>query len=214
MTPTTTFTIGAEAHCNDGPCGQVRCVVVDPVAQVVTHLVVESKHRQGLGRLVSLDLVGVDGDEISLDCNRADFDNLQLAEEVQFMPGSVGYANYRPRDTLTLPYYGLGLKAAIEADNAAQSVTLDRFPLGEVGIHRGDRVHATDGEIGLVKGLAISRPNHQVTHVLLQEGHLWGRKDVAIPISTVSGLDDGVRLSICKSDVRNLPAIDVEHRNE
>ena len=28
------------------------------------------------------------------------------------MPGSVGYAAYEPKDTLTLPYYGLGLEAA------------------------------------------------------------------------------------------------------
>jgi hypothetical protein len=214
MTATTTFKIGAEAHCNDGPCGRLRCVVVDPVAQIVTHLLVESKHRQGLGRLVPLDLIGAAGAELSLNCDWAGFENLQMAEEVQFMPGNIGYETYRPKDTLTLPYYGLGLRAAAAAENAAQSVRLDRFPVGEVGIHRGDRVHATDGEIGVVKGLAINRSNHHVTHVLLQEGHLWGRKDVAIPIGTVTGFENGVRLSISKSDVRDLPAVDVEHSNE
>jgi sporulation protein YlmC with PRC-barrel domain len=214
MTATTTFKIGAEAHCNDGPCGQIRCVVVDPVAQAVTHLVVESKHRQGLGRLVPLNLIAAVGDELSLNCDRAAFENLEMAEEVQFMPGSIGYATYKPKDTLTLPYYGLGLREAAAAERAAQSVTLDRLPVGEVSIHRGDRVHATDGEIGVVKGLTIDRRNHHVTHVLLQEGHLWGRKNIAIPIGTVTSLGKGVQLSICKADIQDLPSVDLNELNE
>ena len=36
--------IGAGVHCSNGPCGQVRCVVIDPVAEDVTHIVVEAKH--------------------------------------------------------------------------------------------------------------------------------------------------------------------------
>jgi hypothetical protein len=51
----TPFTIGADARCTDGACGKVIRVVVDPVARAVTHLVVEPKHRHGLGRLVPLD---------------------------------------------------------------------------------------------------------------------------------------------------------------
>ena len=47
MAETTQFTIGAEAHCTDGVCGEVSRVVVDPVAQTVTHLVVEPKGRDG-----------------------------------------------------------------------------------------------------------------------------------------------------------------------
>jgi hypothetical protein len=51
-----------------------------------------------------------------------------------------------------------------------------------------------------------------VTHVLLQEGHLWGRKEVAIPISAVSSVDDdGIKLSITKHQVQALPAVDIDH---
>jgi len=45
-----------------------------------------------------------------------------------------------------------------------------------------------------------------VTHVLLREGHLWGRKEVAIPIDAVASLDDGVQLSFTKKQVEDLPA--------
>jgi hypothetical protein len=46
-----------------------------------------------------------------------------------------------------------------------------------------------------------------VTHVLLQEGHLWGRKKVAIPISAVTGVDAGIRLSLTKEQVGELPPV-------
>jgi hypothetical protein len=214
MTEMTQFEIRANANCSDGPCGEVRCVVVDPVAKEVTHLVIEARHGEGMGRLVPLDLIDVTRNEVSLQCDLATFEKLEMAEEVHFMPGSVGYATYEPKDTLTLPYYGLGLKAATAREKAAQAVTHDRLPLGEVAVHRGDRVHATDGEIGLVQGLVIERKSHHVTHVLLQEGHLWGRKEVALPIGAVTGLGDGIQLNIAKSDVRVLPAIAIEHPNE
>jgi hypothetical protein len=80
-----------------------------------------------------------------------------------------------------------------------------------VQVRRGDRVHATDGEIGEVKGLVIDRGSYHVTHVLLQEGHLFGRKEVAIPISAVTKDDLGIQLSLTKGQVEGLPPVDVEH---
>jgi hypothetical protein len=50
-----------------------------------------------------------------------------------------------------------------------------------------------------------------VTHVLLDEGHLWGQKRVAIPIGAVKDVDDGVRLSLTMDEVRDLPPIDLDH---
>jgi sporulation protein YlmC with PRC-barrel domain len=81
--------------------------------------------------------------------------------------------------------------------------------LGEVQVRRGDHVHATDGEIGLVEGLVIDPANHQVTHVLLQEGHLLGRKEVAIPISAVTGIETGIRLNHSRQQVEDLPPVPV-----
>ena len=93
MPETTQFTIGAEATCSDGPCGAVIKVVVNPVAQTVTHIVIEPKHRAGLGRLVPLDLLEDASDEIRLRCTLAEFETLPIAEEIQLLPGS-GYAGY------------------------------------------------------------------------------------------------------------------------
>ena len=93
------------------------------------------------------------------------------------------------------------------------SISYDRVPLGEVEVRRGDHVHATDGEIGRVQGLVIDPGDHSVTHVLLDEGHLWGQKEVAIPISAVVSVKDGIRLNIAKEDIENLEPVDVDHPN-
>jgi sporulation protein YlmC with PRC-barrel domain len=79
-----------------------------------------------------------------------------------------------------------------------------------VSVRRGEHVHAVDGDIGRVQGLIITPRDHQVTHILLQEGHFWGRKQVAIPIRAVSGVADGIRLTITKEQVQQLPPVDVQ----
>jgi sporulation protein YlmC with PRC-barrel domain len=212
MAETTQFTMGADAVCTDGICGEVSRVVVDPVARTVTHLVVEPRHRQGLGRLVPLDLVDATTGEIRLRCTLAQFEKLDFAEETQFLPGSGGYGGYDPTQAISWPYYGLGGGTGLGGmGGVPQPITYDAVPLGEVAVRRGEHVHATDGEIGRVHGLVIDPGSHHVTHILLQEGHLWGRKEVAIPIAAVARVDVGIRLNITKQEVQDLPPVDIEH---
>jgi hypothetical protein len=229
MPGTTQFTIGADASCTDGPCGEVSRVVVDPVARAVTHLVVEPRDRPGAGRLVPLDLVDAADGAVRLRCSAAEFDKLDLAEETDFLPSSGGYGVYGPEQVLAWPYYGLGGEVSMGAGfipepditmetnaalaDAARPVTYDSVPLGELAIRRGEHVHATDGDIGQVQGLVIGSGDGHVTHVLLQEGHLWGRKEVAIPIRAVTEFSEGngIRLGLTKQEVQDLPAVDVDH---
>ena len=89
---------------------------------------------------------------------------------------------------------------------APRRITSDRIPAGQVEIRLGEHVHATDGLIGKVRGLAVLTRGHHVTHILLDEGHLWGKRRVAIPIGAVAGFSDGVRLSLTRDEVRGLPA--------
>ncbi len=214
MAEATPFVIGARASCTDGPCGEVSRVVVNPVARSVTHLVVEPEGRLGLGRLVPLDLVNATAEEVRLRCTLKEFEGLESAEDSQFVPGTQGYGAFGPEQVVSWPYYGLG-GMGVSGDELAgvsQMVTYDTVPLGEVEVHRGDPVHATDGNIGRVQGLVIDSRNRHVSHVLLQEGHLWGRKEVAIPISAVTGIDeDGMKLSLTKRQVQDLPSVDIDH---
>jgi hypothetical protein len=113
---------------------------------------------------------------------------------------------------------GLGLEGGIDAGlggigggMTSHLETSDTVPQGEVDVRRGDPVEATDGDIGRVQGLVIDRGSRHVTHVLLQEGHLWGRKEVAIPISVVTSTSGGIRLRLSKQEVKDLPPVDIDH---
>jgi hypothetical protein len=213
----TPLIIGTSVSCEDGACGELVRLIVNPVARTVTDLVVAPKHHRGLGRLVPIDLVEVSDKTVRLRCTIAEFERLDEAEELQFLPYTDSESGYAAGDALAWPYYGLHVDSgpvggvgfsSLDAPRAPKPVASDRIPLGDVEISRGDQVHASDGAIGVVEGLVIDPRDHHVTHVLLQEGHLWGRKQVAIPISSLAHSDGGlIRVGLTKEEVRDLPPV-------
>jgi hypothetical protein len=226
----TRFTMGNTVKCTDGACGRLWRVVVDPIALTLTHLVVEPGHQSQGGRLVPLYLVSSTGPDIELSCSLAEFTALEDAEETHFLPGARGTWGYGQEEMLSWPYYGLGtgttevgmggvplggmsVGLGLSSEAEMGTTTYDHVPAGEIQVRRGEHVQATDGPIGRVQGLVIDPADHRVTHVLLDEGHLWGQKQVAIPIGSVTGVDSGVRLDLSKDQVRDLPEVDLDHHD-
>ena len=188
------FTIGARASCSDGYCGEVRRLIIDPAARTVTHLVIQPGHRKEAGRLVPVDLVDTTAGDIRLRCTIAEFDQLDPAEEADVVEGR-----------------GLGIPTPtgpppVGIPRPARITVQEVVPVGKAQVRPGDHVHALDGEIGQVHGVLVNPDDHQVTHVLLREGHFWGHKEVAIPVSAVTRVDDlGIRLNLTKEQVGDLP---------
>ena len=85
MAETMPFTIGAEASCTDGVCGKVSRIVVNPVARVITHLVVEPRRLHGAAASFLFDLVEATTGEVRLRCTRAEFEALDPTEETRFV---------------------------------------------------------------------------------------------------------------------------------
>jgi sporulation protein YlmC with PRC-barrel domain len=195
----TEFTLGAKATCTDGFCGVVRRTIVDPAARTVTHLVIEPGHHHHTGsRLVPVELAEEAAGEIRLQCTLDEFGRLDLAEKVDVASGGYGQAN---------PVRGHG-HAGMGVSDQTPILVRHAVPLGEAEVVRHDPVHATDGEIGQVEGFVVDSADHKMTHILLQEGHLWGRKQVAIPASAVVSVDAGIQLNITKKQVEELPPLD------
>jgi sporulation protein YlmC with PRC-barrel domain len=192
----TEFAMGAKASCVDGPGGKVIRVIIDPATETVTHLVIEPGHRLWAARLVPLDLVDTTGDGIRLRCTVEEFGGLEAAEGMQVVDDFAGGLE------LGGPFSPMGVSAPVQA------VVQDVVPPGEADIDRGEPVHALDGEIGRVEGFRVDPGDHRVTHVLLQEGHLWGRKEVAIPVSAVTKVENGIWLNLTKKQVEDLPPAD------
>jgi sporulation protein YlmC with PRC-barrel domain len=216
MSETTQYTIGAAVTCSDGICGKLNRVVVDPAARLLTHLVVEPRDRLQLGRLVPISLVDESAEGIRLRCSLSEFDALEDAEETRFLAEASEQLGYGAEEIFAWPYYGLGAgmggmggMGTMGVESTPQFV-YDRVPVGEVEVRRGEHVHASDGNVGRVEGLVIDPTDHRVTHVLLERGHLWGKKEIAIPISAVTGVTpEGVCLNLTKAEVRELPAVDL-----
>jgi hypothetical protein len=221
MAGETEFAIGARVSCSDGVCGEVCRVIVDPATDTVTHLVVGPKHRQEAGRLVPIHLADATDGGIRLRCTKAEFDSFDHAEERDFADQADEYvgAGGLVGDAMAYGVGGevyvgglagaMGVSEGMRAPQPAHRRTIiqDVVPLGETQVRPGDRVHAVDGEIGRVHGFFVSPGDDRVTHVLLAEGHLWGHKEVAIPVSAVTGVDLGIRLNITKQQVENLPPV-------
>lgn len=204
-----TLVLGSATVCSDGYRGQLRAVVLDPAAGTVDHLVVEPEGRIGLARLVPMDLVDVTPGGARLDCTEAEFRGLEAAEEtlaefalgyqvpVQLLPDGWRDAGGPTTEGASIP-------------RVQEKETIDLVPLGEVEEGQGAHVHATDGDVGELRAVRVDQASRQVTHVLVREGRWLARKDVAIPVSSVAGFEDGVRLSITRQQVRDLPPADAD----
>ena len=210
----TEFTVGVRAECSDGYCGQLSRIITDPATRKITHLVIKPQHRRQSDRLVSLELVDMTADDISLRCTLAEFEELQPAEEIDLAEGDEYGGGYGGAESVQgygdVGSMGVGGSASGapiggSLGHHARTVTHHVVPMGEAELRPGEHVHATDGEIGEVLGFIVNPDDQQVTHVVLKEGHLWGRREVAIPISAVTAIDEGIRLNLTKKQVEELP---------
>jgi hypothetical protein len=199
-----TLAIGAAAVCRDGFAGEVKGLVVDPRLRAVTHLVIEPEGAQGLARLVPLDHADATAEPIRLAYSEAEFKDLSPAEETlaEFVEGYEGPVQLLPA--------GEGWRAAdgpvADGETIPQIREMETIPLvpeTEVEESRGDRVHATDGEVGQFHGLRVNSEDGAVLHVLLKR-HPWGHAELAVPIGSVSGFEGGVQLGVSKQELKNL----------
>jgi hypothetical protein len=111
-------------------------------------------------------------------------------------------------EVYALPYYPA---YDLEPTPLGFPVMYDRIPKGEVEIRRTSDVYSADGHhLGHVDGFLVDRDD-QITHLVLERGHLWGRREVTIPIGAVAKVEtDDVTLSLIKDQVGRLPEVPVQ----
>jgi len=204
---------GSPVHCADAQFGELADVVIDPTTRCVTHLVVCPVKRPDEARIVPVDWVVPDGPDqaIRLSVTVAAVDRLDRVHETAYLrlgefPVADPDWDVGVEDMLGLPYFQ-GIEAQpIEADPHIM-LGYDRVPKGEVEIRRASAVTAADGaDLGRVDGFVVDGAGH-ISHVVLDRGHLWGRREVTIPIGAVERVEnDVVTLRLTTGEVGALPS--------
>jgi len=204
--------LGSPVRCTDDVFGALADVVIDPTTRRVTHLVVQPRRQSESTRLVPVERArgGEDADgTILLDGSVAEIGQLEAVREAAYLRlGEFPVADpdweVGVEEMLALPYYQgpyAGGSEPIAYDDHVMW-NYDRIPKGEVEIRRASPVTSSDGHhLGHVDGFMIDSDDH-IGHLVLEHGHLWGKREVVIPIGAVARVEtDAVVLRLSKDEV-------------
>ncbi len=196
--------IEANVECADGPCGKSVTVIVNPATRKVTHFVVQEKaFLDAEQRMVPVaEVLETTLELIRLRCTKEQVANMEHFVERRFIEDQWDEAAYwaaagdmyyaEPYATPAMPLYE----------------EIERVPPGDLAVHRGDWVEATDGHVGAVGELVMDPDSEQITHLVLQGGHLWGKREITVPLSAIDRAALGtVYLKLDKQAVEQLPSI-------
>jgi sporulation protein YlmC with PRC-barrel domain len=185
--------------CAGELCGRSTCLIVNPINTRVTHLVVIDNDFPYIERLVPVEtILDSSPKSIQLQCDKARLSDMEPFKEVDFInAGRLESSLPFGKPYLVWPYSIY--------EGAPMLLEYEHIPAGEVVIRRG-----TDGQVGRVDEFLVDPHNDTITHLVLRHGHLWGKRDVIIPVAAIDRIrDDGVYLKLGKEIVATLPAVPV-----
>jgi uncharacterized protein YrrD len=191
--------VHAKVICSGGhECGHTTYVVLNPVTDKMTHVVVQRTIWPDDERLVPIEFVVESAqDHITLSCSKeqiAEMDRFIVTEFIQSKTTRFAPDPY----VLNWPFQ--------YSESERIPVKHERIPVGEMAVHRGARVEATDGDAGHIDGFLVDETSEHITHLVLREGHLWGQKDVIVPVSAIDRIDeDVVHLKLDRKSIEELP---------
>ena len=204
--------LGCPVRCTDDAFGELADVVIDPTTRRVTHLVVQPRRKTDPARLVPIERArgGEEADgTIVLDGTVADIGQLERVREAAYLrlgefPVEDPDWEVGIEEMLAQPYYQ-GLDA-VDAEPMAYADHVmwqyDRIPKGDVEIRRASPVTSADRHhLGHVDGFVVD-DHDNIGHLVLEHGHLWGKREVVIPIGAVARVEtDAVVLTLSKDEV-------------
>jgi sporulation protein YlmC with PRC-barrel domain len=201
--------LDAKVQCTDGKCGKSTYLIVNPVKKVVTHFVVKYKKLpENPDRLVHVERIAeIKGGEIRLDCTR---------EELAALPPFTTNRFVQKGEPDYVSSYMMGDPNAYSQPMVAYDTWLEpipevHVPHDELAVYRGMAVKTGEAKVGTVDELVVDPDSGNITHVLMRKGHLWGKKDVAIPVTAVDVVTaDEVYLNIDNEAVEALPSVPVK----
>jgi len=205
--------LNAQVECTDGICGRSEFVLINPVIDQLTHLVVKEDTSPGIEYIVPVDFVTETiADTIRLRCSKAELEKMDPFTKTRVIGERVLDRNFGYQGGMDrMGYYYLPYITAESTEY--ESVEYQQIPPGELAVRRGTRIEATDGYVGRVDEFVVKPENGHITHMVMREGHLWGEKDVIIPLSAMGDThEDTVFLKLDKHQIESLPTFPVHRR--
>jgi hypothetical protein len=205
--------LNAQVECTDGVCGRSVYVLINPVIDQVTHLVV-SENSSHIEYIVPVDVVSKTiADTIQLRCSKEELEKMDpfikttfIEEKIPDRDFGYGGGGYGMGSLYYQPYVTPERTVYAPVEN-------QQIPPGELTVRRGTRVEATDGYVGHVDEFVVNPENCHITHLVMREGHLWGQKDVIIPLSAMGETrEDTVFLKLDKHQIESLPTFPLHRR--
>ena len=200
----TDIPINAKVECTDGPLGKTTNVIVNPVTKKVTHIVVEDKSlSDSATRIVPFSkVVDATRKKIKLNCSKTDVDTMPPFIKAQLIQESMAGKAFPSGDAYASQY--------VFNNTAYEVAQVENIPAGELAICSGMHVAASDGNVGRLDELILDPKTGDITHLLMRKGHLWGKKDVAVPASVIDRVEtDTVHLNVDKAAVEAMPHVSV-----
>ena len=209
--------LNAQVECTDGEFGKSIYVLINPVIDTVTDVVVKANIPPHTEYIVPIEFViGTIADRIQLRCSQSELQNMEpfykttfIEEKMPEKAHSYGIGAYGMGTFYYLPY-------TVPERNTLVQVSSRQVPLGKLSVRRGARVKAKDGYVGNVDEFVVNKENSYITHLVMRENHLFGKKDVIIPLSAIKNMDtsfgDTVFLNIDKQEIDTLPTFPLHRR--
>lgn len=205
------FDIGAAVTCEGRRCGKLIRVVVDPVTEQVTDLVVARGVLQRDPRVVPVSKVkaAIPG-EVSLTVQSSDLTKYKAFREFAFRMPSIGWnsGRYQPQDVRysMSPYQGLAGESVQprRKHRLHEGVSLDQRVIGQ-----GTQVRDAEGNAGEVDHVLVDCLRSDITHIVVRHGLL--RATFIVPVAMISRVDDEtVYLAANRAAIKALPRFDPE----
>ena len=198
------ISINAKVYCQDKLYGHTQAVLLNPDHDVITHLVVKEGKRPHTERLVPIDMIDASlTDNIHLKLNEQVLQGLPPFFDVQYVQ-------------ITVPRYiqisGMpGIESVVKQERRFIEEKIYHIPTNELAINRGTQVYSADGNVlGSVDEFLVEQDGGRVTNLVLREGHIFGQRDVFIPIAEIETIQEsGMFLKLNKKNIEKLPAIPI-----
>ncbi len=177
--------LNAPVYSSDQQCGHTTYLIVDPQTQRVTHLVVKEGAAPHIEHLVPIEAVAkTSPDRIQLRCSPDGFKLMDRFVEIGYQEEMVpDYEQFK---------YTYAVWPYVPQQQIRMETSTKQVPLGELAVHQGARVQATDGPVGWVAGLAVEPTSRRIKRLVIEQGVPWDRRQIAVPIGQIEHVEENV----------------------